>query len=460
MPISQLELTNTFDEFRLTVNNISNTVNAFDTSITSTTLIAATVTANTLVANTLTSNTLVSNTAVSNTAVSNTLTSNTLTSNTLVANTLVANTLTSNTLVANTLSANNLTSGRVALIGTSGKIQDDAGIAYDPTTDVLTLSGTTDATSPLNGTLVVSGGVGIAKSLYVSGNTYITGNLTIFGSNTELSTTQININDPLLQLANNNTSDLVDIGIFGQYNQGSGNVHTGLFRDSLDDTWKLFKSYSAEPTTKISTSANNFAYANLAVASLTSNANGSFAGTLSVTGNTTFSNTLILNGNFNVNTNKFNIISSSGNTTIAGTLNVSNTIASSSSTTGALTIGGGAGIAGNVYSGGSINDVYGNLRSLPPNAQSTSYIATTADIGRFINTTAGVTINTGVFAIGDNVTIYNNSASSITITQGTSVTLRQAGTTNTGNRTLAQRGVCTVLCVASGEFVINGAGLT
>jgi hypothetical protein len=100
------------------------------------------------------------------------------------------------------------------------------------------------------------------------------------------------------------------------------------------------------------------------------------------------------------------------------------------------------------------------LRALAPNAQSGSYTATVADIGRFINTTAGVTVPSGVFAVGDNFTIYNNSGSTITITQGGSVTLRQAGTSNTGNRSLALRGVCTVLCVASNEFVINGGGLT
>ena len=57
-------------------------------------------------------------------------------------------------------------------------------------------------------------------------------------------------------------------------------------------------------------------------------------------------------------------------------------------------------------------------------------------------------------------TIYNNSASSQTITQGTSVTMYQVGTATTGNRTLAQRGLCTVFCVASNTFVITGGGLT
>ena len=64
-----------------------------------------------------------------------------------------------------------------------------------------------------------------------------------------------------------------------------------------------------------------------------------------------------------------------------------------------------------------------------------------------------------MFSIGDAVSIYNNSTSNQTITQGTSVTLRQAGSANTGNRTLKQRGICTVLCVASNEFIISGIGV-
>ena len=187
--------------------------------------------------------------------------------------TLVANDIPTilNAIVTANVTANNLTSGRVAIVGTSGIIQDDSGMTYNPTTDILTLSGTTDSTSSGTGTLVVSGGVGISKNLYVSGNTFITGNLTVLGTNTEISTTQINVNDSLLQLANNNTSDLVDIGLFGQYNSGAANLHSGLFRDASDGVWKLFKSYSAEPISIIDPVANNFAYADLSINTLTAN---------------------------------------------------------------------------------------------------------------------------------------------------------------------------------------------
>jgi hypothetical protein len=87
-----------------------------------------------------------------------------------------------------------------------------------------------------------------------------------------------------------------------------------------------------------------------------------------------------------------------------------------------------------------------------------------SDAGKHINiTTGGVTVNVSTLAVGDMVTIYNNSASSQTITSGTSVTMYLAGTATTGNRTLAQRGLATVLCVTSGAsavYVISGAGLT
>jgi hypothetical protein len=99
--------------------------------------------------------------------------------------------------------------------------------------------------------------------------------------------------------------------------------------------------------------------------------------------------------------------------------------------------------------------------SIPQNSQTTGYTLVATDNGKHISiTTGGVTVPASIFSTGDNITIYNNSGSSQTITQGASATLRQAGTANTGNRTLAQYGLCSVLCVASNTFVISGSGLT
>jgi hypothetical protein len=109
----------------------------------------------------------------------------------------------------------------------------------------------------------------------------------------------------------------------------------------------------------------------------------------------------------------------------------------------------------------TLADSIGGVRNVPQNAQGGSYALVATDAGKHISiSTGGVTVPSGVFSVGDNVTIYNNSGSSQTITQGGSVTLRQVGTANTGNRTLAQYGLATILCVASNTFVITGGGLT
>jgi len=112
-------------------------------------------------------------------------------------------------------------------------------------------------------------------------------------------------------------------------------------------------------------------------------------------------------------------------------------------------------------SGGSFIDTKGNVRLIPANAQGGAYVLVLGDVGKYINiTTGGVTVPASIFSDGNAITIYNNSASDQTITQGGSVTMYLSGTATTGNRTLAQRGVATVLCVAANTFVIAGSGLT
>lgn len=96
------------------------------------------------------------------------------------------------------------------------------------------------------------------------------------------------------------------------------------------------------------------------------------------------------------------------------------------------------------------------------NSQTAAYTLQSSDNGKYISiTTGGVSVTTATaMTPGQNAMIYNNSASNQTITQGASVTLRWAGTANTGNRTLAQYGVATILCVGTNTYVISGIGLT
>ena len=111
-------------------------------------------------------------------------------------------------------------------------------------------------------------------------------------------------------------------------------------------------------------------------------------------------------------------------------------------------------------SGSDLTDI-----GIPQNSQTSAYTLVASDNGKHVNiTTGGVTVPSSVFSAGDVVTIYNDSGSNQTITQGSSATLRLAGTSDTGNRTLAQYGLATILCVggdgSDSEFVISGAGLS
>ena len=133
--------------------------------------------------------------------------------------------------------------------------------------------------------------------------------------------------------------------------------------------------------------------------------------------------------------------------------------------TGTLNINAGSGSDVNINTdlnvSGVVSDTAGSLRNLPQVSKSSAYTLIASDTGKHVSiSSGGVTVASGVFSIGDVVTIYNNSSSSQTITQGTSVTLRQAGTSNTGNRSLASYGVATLMCVASNIFVISGVGLS
>jgi hypothetical protein len=81
--------------------------------------------------------------------------------------------------------------------------------------------------------------------------------------------------------------------------------------------------------------------------------------------------------------------------------------------------------------------------------------------GRCAALSAGITLTgSDGYSAGMTMSIYNDSASAITITQGASTTLRLAGTTTTGNRTLAARGLCTIWWNSGTEAIMSGAGLT
>jgi len=121
--------------------------------------------------------------------------------------------------------------------------------------------------------------------------------------------------------------------------------------------------------------------------------------------------------------------------------------------------------------GSSVKDSAGTsyaigYREVPQNAQNGAYTLGLADVGKHIfsaNTAAQtITLPTNAaaaFAVGTALTIVNAGTSPITVSAA-GVTLYQAGSSNTGNRTIAARGMATLLKVGTDTWFISGAGIS
>lgn len=149
-------------------------------------------------------------------------------------------------------------------------------------------------------------------------------------------------------------------------------------------------------------------------------------------------------------------ITTTGTITAGGTLGISNGGTGATTASAALTalLPVQTGQAGNalVSNGSTASWVQVGYLVLP---RVTTF--NSAARGCRVAVTAGFTIPSATYAAGDCFSFYNDSASAITITQGAGLTLRQDGTANTGNRTLAARGSCFVWFNTANEAIINGS---
>lgn len=101
---------------------------------------------------------------------------------------------------------------------------------------------------------------------------------------------------------------------------------------------------------------------------------------------------------------------------------------------------------------------------IPPKLKNEPHEITYTDRGQSIDTNSSVTIPTEAsvgykFAPGHVTSIINISNANISIIPATGVTLVLAGSTNTGTRTLAHWGVCTIRRIGTDSWLILGAGL-
>lgn len=123
----------------------------------------------------------------------------------------------------------------------------------------------------------------------ITGNLTVDGDAVFSGNTTIVSKTTIETTDALLHLAaNNEFSDILDIGYFAHYNDGGpgySNNHTGIIRDSGTKEYYVFSSYKPgfEPTSDININHPSFELANTHVHKLYAN-NLSIEGPASISG--------------------------------------------------------------------------------------------------------------------------------------------------------------------------------
>lgn len=125
-------------------------------------------------------------------------------------------------------------------------------------------------------------------------------------------------------------------------------------------------------------------------------------------------------------------------------------------------------LAGSLTTTGNMIDSKGDVRDIPATDRSSSmpYTITIADTGKMVlangntSSSANVFVPNSVFSTGNTVMITNISTNTVTITQNSGVTMFLAGSTTSGNRTLAGKGIATIVCVGANNFIISGAGVS
>ena len=231
--------------------------------------------------------------------------------------------------------------GSVAL-GATITLDVNAGDGISNTGDAIAVDSTVVRTS---GTQTINGNKTFANTITFNGGINVTGNINLSGNTAYVNVATLNITDPLIFLAaNNTTSDIVDIGLSGTYYNGANVEHTGLVRHAANKIWYLFEDDLLDPANNIIDVANSkyaLLRANLDaqsanIDSLTVDTSLLVTGTATVTGDLTVSGGDIITttattnvANTNATTVNFagaattlKIGASGSTTTFAGDLNV------------------------------------------------------------------------------------------------------------------------------------------
>lgn len=121
----------------------------------------------------------------------------------------------------------------------------------------------------------------------------LSGNLAVSGTLTTVDTQNLAVNDSIIELARNNAANILDIGLYGQYNDGVAR-YTGLIWDVSGGVYELFSNTTVEPTTTLDTAGIGYTRATLR-SFLNTGAFVASPTTVSITANSTVSATIAAN---------------------------------------------------------------------------------------------------------------------------------------------------------------------
>jgi hypothetical protein len=170
-----------------------------------------------------------------------------------------------------------------------------AGVTADNVRIGVTAAGEID-TSAGNLTVDSFGGTTVMDDdVNVTGNLLVDGNLTVSGTTVTVNATNLAVEDNMIYLNNGSAVANPDLGIAGNYNDGTYR-HAGIFRDASDGVWKFFHQYVPEPDASayIDITHGTFALAPIQASTVTAT---TFTGAL--TGNASTATTLQTARNIN-----------------------------------------------------------------------------------------------------------------------------------------------------------------
>ena len=325
-------------------------------------------------------------------------------------------------LVANTVAATNLNSGRVTYAAGGGQLADSANLIFNGTTLTVNKVAVTDDINA-NGSIIGDGSTNISGINQLTASTFSGSGASLTSlPAAQLTGTLPAISGANLTNVNATTLDSIDSTHFVRSNN-SDDLTGATYNFSGSTGEKIKLSGTSDPFIRWQENTTDKAYIEW-TSSLAS---------LRIK-NTADSSTLLIRDDLSFSTD---------GSTYYSVIHANN-------------VGSGQAL--------SSKDVHaakfvGRLENLTTSNKTSSYTTVKADAGTMIRTNSGVTIGHSIYAAGDIISIYNNSGSDITITQS-STTLRKVGTSDTGNITLALRGLMTVTCVSSNEFVCSGGGMS